>query len=54
MEGFVRISDAELLGVVSSLTRIARTLVRERRHLRHLMPLMIYIIAYLAIWVGIS
>jgi hypothetical protein len=47
----MRISDAELLGVVSSLNRIARVLVRERRHLRLLMPSMIYLVAYLSIWV---
>lgn len=46
----MHVSDTELLGAVSSLARIARMIVRERRHLRRLMPLAIYIIAYLAIW----
>jgi hypothetical protein len=50
----MRISDAELLGVVSSLNRIARVLVRERRHLRRFMPLTIYILAYLALRSGVS
>ena len=50
----MRISDAELLGVVSSLTRIARALARERRHLRSLKPLLVYLVAYLAIWPSLS
>lgn len=50
----MRISDTELLGVVSSLNRIARALARERRHIRHLKPLLIYLVAYLAVWAGVS
>lgn len=42
--------DAALLGAVASLGKIARVLVRERHNLRRLMPLTIYIVAYLAIW----
>lgn len=49
-----RLRDAELLGVVSSLARIARVLVRERRHLQRITPSMIALIGYLAIWAGAS
>jgi hypothetical protein len=46
--------DAELLGVVSSLARIARVIIRERRHLRLVTPLLITLIAYMAIWPDVS
>ena len=46
--------DADLLGVVSSLARIARVLVHERHHLRRIPPSVIAVIVSLAIWAGIS
>jgi hypothetical protein len=46
--------DAELLGVVTSLARIARVLVRERYHLQHATRLAIVLVAYLAIWPDMS
>lgn len=46
--------DAALLGVIASLGRIARVIIRERRNLAKIPPSVMAIIIALGCWAGIG